>query len=81
MTQSSPSSSARVPIFLASDEATFGSVIAKADRISPLRSGFNHFSFCAGVPTFSSTSMLPVSGAEQLSVSEARGCLPSSAAM
>ncbi len=53
----------------------------KAERISPFSSGFSHFSFCSGVPTFSSTSMLPVSGAEQFSNSEASGCLPSSAAM
>ena len=68
-------------MFLASEDARPGSVMPKQERISPLSSGFNHFSFCAGVPTFSSTSMLPVSGAEQFSVSEASGCLPSSAAM
>ena len=68
-------------MFLASEEGKAGSVIAYAERISPSSSGFSHFSFCSGVPTRSSTSMLPVSGAEQLSVSEASGYLPSSAAM
>ncbi len=38
-------------------------------------------SFCAGVPTISSTSILPVSGAEQFSDSDASGDLPSSAAI
>ena len=46
-----------------------------------MSSGFSHFSFCALVPTRSSTSMLPVSGAEQFMLSEASGLLPSSAAI
>ena len=49
-------------MFLASDEATSGSVMANAERISPASSGFSHRSFCSAVPTRSSTSMLPVSG-------------------
>ncbi len=74
-------SSARQAMFLASDEAIPGSVMPKQERMSPFSRGLSHFSFCSAVPTRSNTSMLPVSGAEQLSVSEARGCLPSSAAM
>ena len=37
--------------------------------------------FCAGVPTRSSTSILPVSGALQFIVREDNGFLPSSTAM
>ena len=58
-----------------------GSVMAKAERISPLRRGSSHCSFCSGVPTRSSTSMLPVSGAAQLRHSDANGFFPSSTAM
>ena len=68
-------------MFLASEDGTPGSVIAKAERISPFNKGFNHCSFCSGVPTRSSTSMLPVSGALQFRVSEASGLLPSSLAI
>ena len=48
---------------------------------SSASSGFSHFSFCALVPTRSSTSMLPVSGAEQFMVSEAIGFFASSTAI
>ena len=65
----------------ASDDAMSGSVIAKHERISPLRSGSSHCFFCSGVPTRSSTSMFPVSGAEQFRHSDASGFFPSSAAM
>ena len=58
-------------MFVASDEATSGSVIAKQERISPARSGSSHRAFCSGVPYRTSTSMLPVSGAEQLNTSGA----------
>ena len=68
-------------MFLASDDGMSGSVIAYAERISPSSNGFSQRSFCSGVPTRSSTSMLPVSGAEQLRHSEAIGFLPSSIAM
>src|SRR5260370_41817497 len=37
-------------IFVASEEATSGSVIATHDRISPASRGFSHFPFCSGVP-------------------------------
>ena len=68
-------------MFLASDEGSAGSVIANAERISPFNRGFNHFSFCSGVPTRSNTSMLPVSGALQFKVSDASGLLPNSLAI
>ena len=70
-TYSSPSRSMRSAMLVASEEATSGSVIAKAERISPSSSGVSQRSFCAGVPNWCSTSMLPVSGAEQLHASEA----------
>jgi hypothetical protein len=40
----------RVSMLVASEEATNGSVIRKAERISPFISGRSHFSFCARVP-------------------------------
>jgi hypothetical protein len=58
-------------MLVASDEATAGSVIANAERIPPSSSGRSHSRFCASVPYRTSTSMLPVSGAEQLNVSGA----------
>ena len=68
-------------MFLASDEARFGSVMPKQERISPFSNGSSHFSFCSSVPTRSSTSMLPVSGALQFMHCEASGFFPSSWAM
>ncbi len=59
-------------MFVASDEATSGSVMAKQDRISPASSGWSHCFFCASVPYRTSTSMFPVSGAEQLNTSGAK---------
>ena len=58
-------------MLVASELATSGSVIANAERISPSSSGVSQRSFCSGVPNWWSTSMLPVSGAEQLHASEA----------
>ena len=75
-TYSSPSETIDARIFVASDEATSGSVIAKHDLISPSSSGRSHSSFCSAVPYFSSTSILPVSGAEQLNTSEAHTTRP-----
>src|SRR5580700_8152513 len=49
-TYSLPSRRMLAEMFVASDEATSGSVIAKQDRISPASSGFSQFSFCSGVP-------------------------------
>ncbi len=81
ITHSSPSRTARHDSCLASDDATSGSVMMYAERISPLSNGSSHRSFCSGVPTRSSTSMFPVSGAEQFRHSDAIGFLPSSTAM
>ena len=43
-----------------------GSVMAKEDFTLPSTTGRSHHSFCAGVPTRASSSILPSSGAEQL---------------
>src|SRR4029453_10528424 len=58
-------------MFVASEEGTSGSFMAKQERISPASSGLSHFSFCSAVPYRARTSMLPVSGAEQLKTSGA----------
>ena len=63
-------------MFVASEEATAGSVIAKHDLISPLRSGTSHRLCCGASPQRASTSMLPVSGAEQLKASALQGVPP-----
>lgn len=65
MTYSSPSRSMCVVMFVASEEATSGSVIANAERISPASSGSSHCFFCCSSPNWDSTSMFPVSGAAQ----------------
>ena len=65
----------RVAMLVASEEATSGSVMQNADRISPSSSGLSQRSCCSAVPNSASTSMLPVSGAAQFSASGARpGC-------
>src|SRR6267378_557263 len=56
----------------ASEDATSGSVMRKAERISPRSSGSSHCLFCSSEPYRSSVSMLPVSGAAQLKTSGAR---------
>ena len=66
----------RSPMLVASEEATSGSVIANAERISPSSSGRSHSSFCSGDPNWVSTSMLPVSGALQLHASDAMNVRP-----
>src|SRR5665647_3247453 len=48
---------------------------AQEDRISPASSGSSHCCFCWSVPNIASTSMFPVSGAEQFSVAGARWAL------
>ncbi len=63
-------------MLVASDDATAGSVMAKAERISPSRSGCSHSSCCSAVPNIARISMFPVSGAEQLQASEAIGDRP-----
>ena len=70
ITYSSPSRTAVEAIFVASEEATPGSVIPKADLISPSSNGFKYFSLCSSLPYLSRTSILPVSGAEQLNTSD-----------
>ncbi len=49
-TTSSPSTTAVAAMLVASDDATPGSVIQNAERISPSSSGFSHRSFCAALP-------------------------------
>ena len=61
---------------MASEEATAGSVIAKADLMSPFSRGFNHLSCCSSFAYLARTSIFPVSGAEQLKISEAMPDLP-----
>ena len=58
-------------MFVASEEATAGSVIRNALRIWPSSSGSSHWSRCSSDPYLSRTSMLPVSGALQLNTSGA----------
>jgi len=60
-----------VAMFVASEEATSGSVMQNADRISPSSSGASQRSCCPVLPNSASSSMLPVSGAAQLSASGA----------
>ena len=50
MTYSSPFFSMRAAMLVASDEATFGSVIAKALRILPSSSGSSHWRFSSSEP-------------------------------
>ncbi len=81
ITYSSPSRSIRVLTLRASEEATSGSVIANADRISPSSSGSSHCACWSGVPNSDSSSMLPVSGAAQFVAIGARfGLRPVSSA-
>src|SRR5665811_1679564 len=61
-------------MFVASEDATSGSVIANADRISPASNGSSHCSFCSSVPNRCKVSMFPVSGAWQLIAPEAINC-------
>ena len=76
MTYSSPSRSMRVSILVASEDATAGSVIKKAERILPSSSGSIYSFLCRSLPYRSSTSILPVSGAEQLNTSAAKPTRP-----
>ena len=62
----SPSRVMVAEMLLASELDTAGSVIAKQDRIVPSSSGTSHSRCWAAVPNSTSSSMLPVSGAEQL---------------
>src|SRR6266403_5439526 len=76
MTYESPSRMMLDSMFVASEEATLGSVMAKAERILPSSNGWSHSFFCSGEPYRSIVSMLPVSGAEQLKASGAMGERP-----
>src|SRR5438477_3321668 len=72
ITYSSPSRTIEDSMLVASDDATFGSVIANADRILPSSSGCSHCFLRSSLAYRSNTSMFPVSGAEQLKTSGAR---------
>src|SRR5450759_781858 len=71
ITYSSPSRSILVAMLDASEEATSGSVMQKADLISPSSKGRSQRSRCCSVPNSASSSMFPVSGAAQFSASGA----------
>src|SRR4051794_16718001 len=77
-TYSSPSRSMRRPMLGAWDEAPAGSVIEKAERISPSSSGASQSRLTRSEPYMLRISMLPVSGAAQFSTSDENGTLPSS---
>ena len=77
-TYSSPSRSMRRPMFVASEEATAGSVIENAERISPSSNGASQSRFTVSDPYMLRISMFPVSGAAQFSASDENGTLPSS---
>ena len=72
MTYSSPSRRIVVSMFVASELATAGSVIANAERISPSSSGCSHCFLWSSVANMWSSSMLPVSGAWPFVASGAR---------
>ncbi len=80
ITHSPLTNSAVASMFVASEEATCGSVIAKADLISPSNRGLSHSSCCSFDPYLTKTSILPVSGALQFIASEAKCVLPISSA-
>ena len=67
----------RRPMLVASDEATAGSVIEKAERISPSSSGASQSRLTFSDPYRLRISMFPVSGAAQLSASDENPTLPS----
>ena len=50
ITYESPSRTIDDSMFVASDEATFGSVMMNAERILPSSSGWSHCFFCSGEP-------------------------------
>ncbi len=81
ITYSSPSRRIDSWMLVASEEATSGSVMAKAERILPSSSGTSHSLLLLGpMPNSARTSMLPVSGAEQFMASEARWLRPANSA-
>jgi len=75
-TQSSPSRRRLVAMLVASDEATSGSVMPKAERVRPSSSGSSQRFFCAAVAACCSMIMLGTSGAWALNTSGAHGRRP-----
>ena len=75
-TQSGPSRRRLVAILVASEEATSGSVMPKADRVRPSSRGSSQRFFCAEVAACCSMIMLGTSGAWQLKTSGAHGSRP-----
>ena len=71
ITYSSPSASMRVEIFVASEDATSGSVMQNAERMRPSSSGSSQSRCWSCVPNIARISMFPVSGAAQFSASGA----------
>ena len=71
MTNSSPARVIVVEMLRASEEATPGSVMQNAERISAANNGCNQRSCCSGVPNMCRISMFPVSGAAQFMASGA----------
>src|SRR5260370_41252473 len=69
MTYSAPCRTILASLFIASDVATPGPVIAKHDRIAPTSRDFRQRSSCSPEPYEATTSILPVAGAEQLDTS------------
>jgi hypothetical protein len=63
-------------MLVASDDATSGSVMPKAERVSALSSGFSQRAFCGGVAQFCSAIILGTSGAWQLKTSGAQNSRP-----
>src|SRR5207253_11064121 len=69
-TYSSPSRLMENWMLVASELATSGTVIANAERISPLSRGSSHVFFCSSVPNCARISIFLVFGAAQLHTSE-----------
>src|ERR1700722_2960207 len=80
-THESPSTLALVEIFVASDDATSASVIAKQERILPSSSGTSQRCCCSGVPKAARMPIFPVSGGLQLKTSGAHSLQPITSAM
>ncbi len=65
-----------VSILVASDEATFGSVIPYMERTSAFKRGSKNSFFYSSEPYKCNVSIFPVSGAEQLNTIGAKNDLP-----
>ncbi len=66
----------RQAMLVASDEATAGSVMPKAERVFASSSGASHARFCSGLAHWCSVIMLGTSGAWQLKASGAQARRP-----